>query len=219
MISLFRNKTNNPFLILLLFILATICTLSAKKYNLFTHEAEDIILIIRPLHSHEIKKKLHCHNPIKLSSITMHYVALEITITNKSSAPIIIDKNTLGIPIQNTLRFQKKMSTTPLIIPLLTTLASTALLITGIGFATIPSIIAGTTLGITALNIGSTQKNTIHLKKIEQHLFDDIHPTEIAPFQQCKKILFVPRKKLKKEFIISWYTTYPKTITSITAHL
>ncbi|KKQ49391.1 MAG: hypothetical protein US69_C0006G0033 [candidate division TM6 bacterium GW2011_GWF2_38_10] len=176
-------------------------------------------MVIRPLHSHEIKKKLHCHNPIKLSSITMHYAALEITITNKSSTPLIIDKNTIGLPIQNTLRFQKKMSTTPLIIPLLTTLASTALLITGIGFATIPSIIAGTTLGITALNVGTTQKNTIHLKKIEQHLLDDVHPTEIAQFQQCKKILFIPRKKLKKEFIVSWYHPYPTIKKSITVKL
>ena len=204
---------------MLLFIFVNTCSLYAKKYHLFTYEAEDIILTIRPLHSREIKKKLHCHNPIKLSSITMHYVALEITITNKSSTPLVIDKNTIGLPIQHTLRFQKKMSTTPLIIPLLTTLASTALLITGIGFATIPSIIAGTTLGITALNVGSTQKNTIHLKKIEQHLFDDVHPTEISPFQPCQKILFIPRKKLKKEFIFSWYHTYPSTLRSITVNL
>lgn len=174
---------------------------------------------IQKLSTKRIRKIFHCDNPVKILMIHKNYQALNITIKNKSHHDMILDPKDITLPITQQLSFKRKVTMSPLLIPLIVGIGSAALLCSGLGFATIPSAIAGTTFGVTALNTQTGASNKISIKNIQRYLLDERHPTLIAKSTILKKIIFIPRRKFKKTFDLTLRTKKYKKCKTITVTL
>lgn len=187
----------------LLFLLLGINQISAKALADFSQEKNNVKLTVHQLSQAQMRKLFNCYNPVKIVRLTSHYKALEITIENKTEQEYVLDRNNIGLQLEDNLIVKHKIKTNPAIIPIFTALASSAVLISGIGFAVIPSIIAGTVLGITTLNLNTKQSNKFSTKNIRTKVLNTQHPSFIASFSKIKKIIFVTSKQLKNNFQIT----------------
>lgn len=198
------NNTIKLFLqCLLLFLLLGTKQATAKSLADFSQEKNNIKLTLHHLSQAQTRKLFNCYNPIKIVRLTSHYQALEITIENKTAEEYVLDRNNIGLHLEDTLIVKSKIKTNPAIIPIFAALASSAILISGIGFAVIPSIIAGTALGVTTLNLNMQQSNKFSTKNIRTKVLDMHHPSLIASFSKLQKIIFVTPKQLKNNFTIA----------------
>jgi hypothetical protein len=202
LISTLLSKINALVrLVLLLNILTATC--AAKHFADFSHEQSNIKLAVHQLSNAEMIKLFNCYNPIKIVRLTSYYYALEITIENRTEKEYVLAQSNIGLNLENNLVIKSKVKTNPLIIPLLATLGASTLLISGIGFAVVPSLIASTVIGVTTLNLNMQQSNKVSLKNIRNKMLDAQHPAFIASFSITRKIIFVASKNLRRKFFIT----------------
>lgn len=176
---------------------------SAKSYSDFSQEKNNIKLSVHPLSAAEMRTLFNCYNPVKILGLTSYYQALEITVENRTAQEYLLAQSNIDIKIENSLVIKRKVTTNPVIIPIVTAIASTAILISGIGFAVLPSVIFGTALGVTTLNINMQQSNKFSVENIRTKVLDPQHPALIASFSKTKKIIFVTQKNIKNQLTIS----------------
>lgn len=197
-----RNRIKTIFLSILLLVCANTKISARKDCTDFSQENKNIKLTVHQLSLAQMRKLFNCYNPVKIVRLTSHYQALEITIENRTPQEYVLDQNNIGLKLESNLIVKRKIKTNPVLIPILTTIASSAILVAGIGFAVIPSIIAGTALGVTTLNLNMHQSNKISTKSIRNKVLDTQHPTLIENFSKTKKIIFVASKNMKLNFPI-----------------
>jgi len=147
----------------------------------------------------ELNKAFSSTNPFNNLRIRTEYKAIEIIIKNRTPQEYRLDTKDISIPIANPYKIKKKLSTSRVFIPIILATAASVVLIFGLGYVTIPSLIIGSTVGLaseTFINTQTTNKNLI--KNLRSKSIDPIHPIMIAPCSTIKKIIFVRKKKVKK---------------------
>jgi len=189
---------NKKIIIFFLFITG----LHAEQSN-FSQEKNNIKIYVRQLTKTNMRQLFNCYNPIKIVRLTNHYKALEITIENKTSQDYVLERNNINLKLENKLIITSKIKTSPILIPIVTGIVITTLLISGLGLATLPSVIAGTTIGVTTLNLNMHKSNTISTKNIQTKVLDMQHPTLIPSYSKIQNIIFVTTKNTKNNFTLS----------------
>jgi hypothetical protein len=175
----------------------------AKNNTDFVQNKNNITMRIHQLSGTEMRKLLNSYNPIKITRFISGYYALEIMIENQTAREYVLAQNNINLDLTNNVTIQQKIKTSPIIFPFFTALTSSLLLISGIGFAIVPSVIVGLTLGITALNLNTQKTNNFSIKYIRNKMINACHPTLIAEFSKIQKIIFIKTKNMKNRFSIT----------------
>ncbi len=196
---------NTSKLIPILFFVSNICTTvcQGKTFYDFSQEKNDIKLSVHALSNTEMRTLFNCYNPVKITRLTSYYKAIEITVENRTAQEYLLAQNNIELQLENTLIIKRKVITNPIIVPTITTLATSAALILGIGFAAIPSVFFSAALGITTLNLNMQQSNNFSIKNIRTKVLDAQHPALLPSFSKIQKIVFVASKNMRKQFPIS----------------
>ena len=169
----------------------------------FSQEKNNINVCVRLLTKADMRVLFNCYNPIKIVRLTNHYKAFEITIENKTEQEYVLAHENIDLKLENTLVIKSKVKANPILIPFFTGIAITALLVSGIGLATLPSVIAGMAIGVTALNLNMQKSNKFSTKNIQTKVLDAYHATLIPSYSKIQKIVFVSAKNAKNRFAIA----------------
>ncbi len=191
---------------ILLSLALTSATSARPKSCSFSQEKNNISLSLYQLTTKEMVRLFNCYNPVKIVRLSNQYKAFEITIANKTAHDYVLDPANIDAPIENKLIVTSKVKTNPLLLPIFTSIASIALMVSGIGLAVVPSVIAGTALGVTTLNLNMQKSNKISTKNIYSKVLDAYHPALIPCFSTIKKIIFTKTNRTKKTFPLTLET-------------
>jgi hypothetical protein len=183
----------------ILFILySNFITLSAKTNKIFNQEKDGIKISAKILSSKEILKLFLGINIVNDVYLCATYKVLEFDIENKTPNNFLFSRKGLDVPIENSIKIKKMLTPPRILLPLFSGLAISLTLICGIGFAYVPSVIAGIITSISCATINPSSINTITLSNIHNECLDIQHPTLVESFSKIKKIVFIKKKFLKK---------------------
>lgn len=202
MFSVFIKTFYVPMLVFFVMGGPTVLVASAKKTGFF-EERSEISLGVRFLSSSEARNLFKCYNPVKIIHLTHYYKILEITVENKTDQDFVLAQNNIDLKLEHSLVIREKIKNNPVLVPFFTTVGVTALLISGIGFAVVPSVIAGLTCGVTALNVSMHSSSHISTETIRNKVLDPVHPVAIPSFSKMQKIVFVAAKNVKNNFVVT----------------
>ena len=205
MLSMFAKKRCK--LATLLFFVITGCSfvgLGAKKSTFdFSQDKENISLSVRSLSVSEMRQVFNCYNPIKIVRLTSLYHGLEVKIENRTVQDLVLAHENISLPVENTLEIKDHANTNPVMLPILALLGATSLLAFGAGFAIVPSVVVGATIGVTALNLNTDGSNKTTAKNMRNSVLDQTHPTLIPSFSKIQKIIFVREKEITASFSLA----------------
>lgn len=159
-----------------------------------SQEKNNIRATIKALTKTELKTLLNCYNPLKISRLSKQYKIFELSIENKNEQEYVLEPSSINLKLEKKLALTSKFKSNPIIVPAATFATTTTLFILGLGFAVLPSVIAGATIGITSLNIDMQKSNTISTKNIQTKMLDAQHPLLIPSFSKIQKVIFVLAK-------------------------
>lgn len=200
------SKKNIFKLSLSLFLIANHLLIAHKDINkqpqIVTQEKNGFFLSIKKLTPQEAKANFYSINPMNNIRITNRYDVLELIIENHTDKDVFLNPQNIDLPIEDPLTIKRKLKSHTIFIPIFAGLATTALLIAGIGFATLPSIVAGIITGTAVSTTDLQPIPKISHANTRNKLMDTIHPTTIQAYQQIDFFLFINKKNFKKSFSI-----------------
>ncbi len=176
---------------------------TTKQPEIFTQEKNGFLLALKKLTTQEARAHFYSINPMNNIRITNRYDVLELIIENHTKQDAFLNPRNIDLPIEDPLTIKRKLKTHTIIIPILAGIATTALLIAGIGFATLPSIVAGVITGTAVSTTDLQPIPKISHANIRNKLMDTIHPTTIPAYQQVDFFLFINKQNFKKSFSIT----------------
>jgi hypothetical protein len=200
-------KKYRTFATLLMLLICGFESSSAKKSTFeFSQEKDSINLSVRSLSISEMRQVFNCYNPIKIVRLTSLYHGLEVIIENKTAQDLVLAYENISLPVENTLEIKYHAKTNPVMLPVLALLGATSLLAFGAGFAIVPSVVVGATIGVTALNLNTEGSNKVTIENMRNSVLNRTHPTLIPSFSKVQKIVFIKEKDIKDHFSLGLET-------------
>ena len=132
--------------------------------------------------------------------VSMNYKAIEVEITNKSNENYVIDRNGIDMPLVGPQRICNKLKAETVLGHVVAASAAIYLFIVPFGFAAIPSVLAGGTIGASTSMLNIAAANNAVAYNVRTRCYDTTHAIAIPPCETVRKVIFVPRKSMPEAF-------------------
>lgn len=169
------------------------------------------------LNHQQIKKHAASINPAYNVSVASKYKVIQLSFENKTPYDYIFYPEKMDITYERPQKIRKALRTNIGYFPILAGIGFATLLVGVIGFAYVPSVIAGFVVGVSTSVIDTDAKNKRATHNLQNRALDQ-HPVAISSCQTVTKLVFIEKKKFNRmeKLIIPLHGQYTEKTLSFT---
>ncbi len=191
-----------------------VCVLVGLSYWFYQHNLiqknPDLTIVSRVLSNKEFNSNFRGFNYFQNRNVRNKYRAIKIDINNQTNKEYLLEKDGVGLQLENPLKISRKLKTNFAFAPLVAGLASGALFVLTLGLAVIPSVVAASTIAASTNFIPVEKGNNNVVSSISSRSHDLIHGVLVPAKGMVSRMFFIKKENFKNFFDLKLFELHNK---------